>query len=372
MSLTSHPHHRLIRVANVGLVIIAAVTLVGCSTEPANTTRAASTAQATKTTAGSGTDALGETPPASAVTPHGQTNSQAPTSTAAPVHCDAVSGQRAIPGGIALVRSPAVDHRRAAVMMLHGFTATPQAEETVSGWTDLMAGTDVAVVYPQGNPTPSEGFGWTTGTDRFSTSGTDDVARIASMLAWLVDDNCVDPNQILIAGESNGAAMALTLACSGRAGITPKLYALAIPAVDENVTSRCEGAASFPVLVFAGRQDATVRFDGNPSRPDAPTAPMVWFSQIASTTQQCLAGSDARRGVPGGSVTTLSGCTATTAFFAIDQGHHTWPGGPTGAGVLNPGTFPAGPLAWCAAGIDATPKPVGDCATMLTRYGLSD
>src|SRR5690606_12226674 len=123
----------------------------------------------------------------------------------------------------------------------------------VSGWTGFLTGTDVVVVYPRGNPTSTSGYGWTTGTDRYTTTGTDDVGRITGIVAWLVDQACVDPNQVLIAGESNGAAMALLVACSGRLTTPARLYALAIPAVDEHVTATCTDAEPVPTVVFAGR-----------------------------------------------------------------------------------------------------------------------
>ncbi len=62
---------------------------------------------------------------------------------------------------------------------------------------------------------------------------------------------------------------------------------------------------------------------------------------------------------------------SVTAFFAIDGGHHTWPGGPTGNGGLDPTDFPASAIAWCASGLTATPPPVDDCAGVLAAHGLT-
>lgn len=285
--------------------------------------------------------------------------------------CGAISGSTSVPGGVALVRAPATDHRRAAVVMLHGYTATTDGEEQVSGWSALLAGTDAVVAYPQGNPTPQGGYGWTTGTARYSTTGTDDVGVVAQLVDWLVHDECVDPNQVLVAGESNGSALGLLVACSGRLPVTARLYALAIPAVDPNVTARCAGAAAFPIMVFAGRLDRTVPYDGTPGDPTALQAPKDWFTSLMPGIDRCTASSAANRTVPDGTALTYSGCMRPSTFFSVDDGVHTWPGGPTGAGGLNPGAFPAAKLAWCASGLTATPTPVEGCADQLVAYGVT-
>jgi poly(3-hydroxybutyrate) depolymerase len=106
-----------------------------------------------------------------------------------------------------LVRAPATDHLRAAVVMLHGYTATPQGEETVTGWTTLMAGSDVAVSYPEGSPTPNGGFGWATGAAHDATVGTDDVGDLLNVISELVSADCVNPSEIMVAGESNGSGL---------------------------------------------------------------------------------------------------------------------------------------------------------------------
>lgn len=244
------------------------------------------------------------------------------TSSPQPVsaNCDAINGTIDLPGGRALVRSPATDHLRAAVVMLHGYRHHRRRRDSL-GWTRFLAGTDVALVYPEGNPTSAGGYGWTTGTDRFSTSRTDDVGVIAQMVGWLVSENCVDENQVLIAGESNGSALGLLVACSGRLPDTARLYALAIPAVDENVTAKCADAEPEPLLVFASRLDGTVPSEGTPSDPDSPTAPKTWFTSLVPGLQRCSSAAPSTRSVPDGTVLTYPGCKHVTAFFTVDDGH---------------------------------------------------
>ena len=101
----------------------------------------------------------------------------------------------------------------------------------------------MAVVYPEGSPTPSGGYGWTTGAAHYATTGTDDVADLVNVIDQLVAVDCVNPNQIMLAGESNGSGMSLVAACDPRMKGKVKLFALAIPAVDPNVTTHCVRAA---------------------------------------------------------------------------------------------------------------------------------
>lgn len=254
--------------------------------------------------------------------------------------------------------------------MLHGYTATPQGEEAVTGWTALMGGSDVAVAYPEGSPTPNGGYGWTTGAAHDATTGTDDVAFLVNVINQLVNMDCVDANQIMLAGESNGSGMGLVAACDPRMRGKVKLFALAIPAVDPNVTAHCVGAEPFPLLVVASLLDQTVPYSGTLPNGQQPfTAPLSWFEQIARSVNGCEGLQ--MTPVPDGVHYSYEHCQAPSNFFVANDGHHTWPGGPTGAGGLSPGVFPAAKVAWCASGLVGTPPPV-NCSTISSTYGLSN
>ena len=292
------------------------------------------------------------------------------TTTLTPASCSAVSGFVSLPNGrLMLVRSPATDHRRAAVIMVHGYTATTTGEEAVSGWTNLMAGTDVVVVYPQGSLTPAGGYGWSTGAGRDATTGTDDIGDLATVIAALDTSYCVAPSQILLAGESNGSGLGLEAACSSRLTGEVRLFALAIPAVDATVLGRCNGAGPAPLLVMASALDQTVPINGAGPAGDVPfLAPQTWFGQVATGVNRCTGLRSAA--VPDATHVFYNRCQEPTNFFVALDGHHTWPGGPLGAGGLSPGVFPAAKVAWCASGLVATPTPV-DCAVIDATYGIT-
>jgi poly(3-hydroxybutyrate) depolymerase len=253
--------------------------------------------------------------------------------------------------------------------MLHGYTATPEGEESVSGWTAFLANTDVAVVYPEGSPTPEGGYGWATGAEHDSTTGTDDVAVVDEVVDVLISSDCVTPEQILLAGESNGAALGLLVACNPVVGARFAAFALAIPAVDQNVLDRCEGTRPFRLVEFASQLDQTVPYDGSTStRPSPFLPPQLWFTDVAASIDRC---SGLRTGtVPDAQEFYFRQCAVPAVFFGIFDGGHTWPGGPTGAGGLDPGQFPASAVAWCASGLRATPQPVS-CPGVLQTYFIT-
>jgi poly(3-hydroxybutyrate) depolymerase len=253
--------------------------------------------------------------------------------------------------------------------MLHGYTATPEGEEAVTGWTAMMAGTDALVAYPEGSPTPEGGYGWATGAARDATSGTDDVGDLQNVIAQLISQDCVGPTQIMVAGESNGSGLGLLAACDPRTSGSVRLFALAIPAVDTNVTAKCEGAKPFPLLVIASYLDQTVPYNGTAPAGVPPfTAPLAWFEQIAGSVDGCTGIQTTP--VPDGMHISYDHCIDPANFFVADDGHHTWPGGPIGAGGLSPGVFPAAGVAWCASGLVSTSPPVA-CSVVLSTYGLS-
>lgn len=360
-------HLQALKIRN-GRTSIAAATLsllvlAGCGTDQSQATKPSpSTAPLDTTTSGSATTT---TEPATTISP--------PTTTTT-TSCGAVSGYQDLQNGrTMLVRAPMVESLRPAVIMLHGYTATPTGEEAVTGWTTFMAETNALVAYPEGSPTPNGGYGWTTGAAHDATTGTDDVADIVNVVSYLTSHDCVNPNQIMIAGESNGSGLDLLVGCSGQLP-TVHLFALAIPAVDPGVLRKCLAyrPKPFPLLVIASALDATVPYDGAPSAPGVPafSAPLVWFKQIATQVDGCT-GQIQSTPVPDGTHYWYERCTKPANFYVAADGHHTWPGEPTGAGGLAPGVFPASEVAWCASGLKSLPQPLS-CPPLLSTYGLSD
>ncbi|MCC6527799.1 MAG: prolyl oligopeptidase family serine peptidase [Polyangiaceae bacterium] len=256
-------------------------------------------------------------------------------------------------GRRALVRSPALAAPAPAVLVLHGYTGSPERIEQTSGWTDFLAGRKALVAYPEGTPTQPEGFGWDTGTSRFSTHGQDDVAYLAALVRRLVDEHCVDPGRILVTGESNGGAMTLLAACDARTAGSFALAAPVIPAIDDGTLARCGAGPALRLVAIAGRHDRTVTYDGSYKPGLRPLLGQeAWFLRVAAERNGCAPAEPERTPLDDGTRIAPRACRAPLALVAVDDGVHTWPGGPTGTAGLPPGRFPATSFLWREAGLE--------------------
>jgi polyhydroxybutyrate depolymerase len=276
--------------------------------------------------------------------------------------CAAVDGYVSLSGARrVLLRSPAATAPRAAVVVLHGFTGSPEAIERTSGWTSFLLDKNVVIAYPEGTPVATGGFGWDTGTVQFSTSRVDDLAFIGDVVDHLVSSECVNPHQLLLTGESNGGGMTVAVACDPALSGRFVLEAPVIPAVDTAVTNRCKGAPPTPLLAIASLLDDTVPYDGHAPYYGAPnlSAQEAWFTAFAQDANACT-GAITRAPVVDADRLSFPSCAAPTEMFAVHDGVHTWPGGPEGIGTRSPGAFPATRLIWCRSGL--TSVPTIDCS----------
>jgi len=245
-----------------------------------------------------------------------------------------------------LVRAPAAATPRPAVIVLHGYTGVPERIETASGWTPFAQERGAAVAYPEGTPVGAGGFGWNTGSARFSTNGVDDIGYLGAVIDHLVATACVDPGRILVTGESNGGAMTLLAACSPALHNRAVLFAPVIPAIDQGVVDRCGDGPPLDLVALAGRLDRVIPYDGVYPAGQIPLlAQEAWFGQVASRRNGCAADVLDRRPIDGGEAITAGGCPSGPLLIAIDDGTHTWPGG-IATGSQAPGRFPGTLFLW--------------------------
>ncbi|MDO8364702.1 MAG: PHB depolymerase family esterase [Actinomycetota bacterium] len=290
-------------------------------------------------------------PPASATTNVASAStvaaSTAPPSTPAPVTappvtvaCDQTDGVLTTPSGRhVLVRAAGAAPGSPLVLVLHGYTGTPTGIEKFAELTAAANAASVVVAYPEGTPVQEyTGFGWATGAGIFSTSGVDDAAALVEMLDAIIATGCVDPAHVVLAGESNGAAMSLVAVCDSRLRDRIESVVMVIPAVDGGVLGHCApGGRAVPLTVVAGVLDQTAPYEGG----RATLLPQEeWFAGAATLLNGCAGGegvwapvdAHVRRLTP-------NTCGVCTQFLAVDDGTHTWPGSSRGTGGLRPGTF---------------------------------
>lgn len=235
--------------------------------------------------------------------------------------------------------------------MLHGYDGRPDRIEATSGWSVVADQGRAVVAYPQGTSVGRDGFGWSTGTARFSTAGVDDVAYLRQVVDVLVRAHCVDPSRVVLTGESNGGAMVLKAVCDPRFRGAVRLAAPVIPAVDAGPLAGCGAAPPVPTLAVAGRLDRVVPYDGTYSPGVVPLLGQeAWFARYL-TAFDCSGPPLRSTPIDDAAIFVPVRCAVPMALVAVDDGVHTWPGGPTGTGGLPPGRFLARQLIWDRAGL---------------------
>lgn len=149
---------------------------------------------------------------------------------------------------------------RPLVVALHGLNES--VEYLRGSWTmDAVADREgFDVVYPE-----AVGGRWAymdTRPVRLPDGQTlvDDVGFLGALLDKLVADHVADPAHIYVAGVSNGALMAWTLAC----GMSDRLAGVAplISGMMERQAGQCHPTRLVPLLVLAGTDDFTQTYDG--------------------------------------------------------------------------------------------------------------
>lgn len=269
-----------------------------------------------------------------------------PVPTLAPATCTAANGTVTMAGRRVLLRAPALTGRSPVVIVLHGYTGSPESVEASSRFTDLGARVGAIVAYPRGTKVRPRGFGWSSGAGVFATPEADDVGVLAAILDELVASHCGDPSRVLLVGESNGGGMVLRAVCDPRLNGRVTAVAPVIAAVGAPTIAACgaDDLRPVPLLAVAGAVDDVVPYGGQ--------SPLLgqeaWFAEVATNLNGCLPGPPARTDPsPQVAIRTANGCTVNTALVTIGDGGHVWPGGPPVAdGPAPAGGFLATEAIW--------------------------
>ena len=154
-----------------------------------------------------------------------------------------------------------------------------------------------------------------------------DVQFIADLIDALSRQYAIDAKRVYVNGLSNGGGMTAVLGCQladriAAIGTVAGAYAMPL--------SECKPSRPVPAMVFHGTTDPIVPFKGGAAGPPGMKLPDIttWVSDRAAlngcnpqpTESQAAASVTLRR---------YTGCRndAEVAFYAVDGGGHTWPGG---------------------------------------------
>jgi polyhydroxybutyrate depolymerase len=217
------------------------------------------------------------------------------------------------------------------VVNLHGGTSTGSQEETLTNFGGVADANGFVVVYPDGI---DRNWADGRGASEPDRRGIDDVGFLAALAGKLTREYGIEPGHVFATGMSNGGFMANRLGCD-RADV----FAAVAPVsgtLGANVS--CNPSRPVAVLEVHGTADPIVPFDGGMMRGRGGTSDIVSAPAMVERWRSA----DGCRGAPAAETLPNTGdgtvvhrftsapCAAGTAivFYQVDDGGHTWPGGP--------------------------------------------
>ncbi len=209
------------------------------------------------------------------------------------------------------------------VINIHGFAQWPANQAEVSQWNKLADEKGFIVVYPSGTGFPKR---WQVAQDTENPGAVDqEVQFFVDLIDKLSTEYAIDPTRIYASGLSNGAGMALRLACD----IPERIAAIGGVAGAYLVDlKKCSGGV--PGIFFHGLADEIVPFEGGPSERFSWPFPNIAqfvedYAQIngCDLNESIIFNTENIKGVK------YESCrqSANVVFYTIADGGHTWPGG---------------------------------------------
>jgi polyhydroxybutyrate depolymerase len=209
--------------------------------------------------------------------------------------------------------------RLPAVIAFHGFSALATQLEVTSGLSTLADEGPFVVAYPQALDRPTE---WHVAGNQGDDER--DLDMVRSLLRVLVEQACVDPSRIILAGHSMGGAMASDSACqladrvAGVVLVAALWFELPCRPV-RPVPVVALHSLDDPVLPYAGGPIGGV-LSGIPEQLPAESAIGAWAGHDGCGSTPAESSSD-----DGGAILTWPGCAAPVLLHRLASGGHGWP-----------------------------------------------
>ena len=209
------------------------------------------------------------------------------------------------------------------LFVLHGYTSRGLWIMNYSGFQSIADDTGFIAIYPQGTLLPATGQthwnvgGWTT------SSTTDDVGFINSVINFLNNEYSIDPKRIYSTGMSNGGYMSFKLACDLSSRIA------AVVSVTGSMTNQtfdgCNPSHSTSVAQIHGLQDTVVSYAGNGFSKPIEEVMDYWVSNNNCESEPDTSEISGSNG--GGTHDVYSGCDNETnvELYLMTNMGHTWP-----------------------------------------------
>lgn len=218
------------------------------------------------------------------------------------------------------------------VILLHGYSANSDAEESYLGLTAQSDAKGFLYVRPNGTKDAMGNLFWN-GTDaccNFQPPIIDDSKYLSDLIDQVSAHYTVDPKRVYFIGHSNGGFMSYRMACEHGDKIAA-IVSLA-GAMWQDL-SKCPAKTPVSVLEVHGTADATIPYTGGSNVghafPGATTTIADWttYDGCASTADTSAPNLDLEVGVVGAETTVTKytmGCKAGTAteLWTITGGGH--------------------------------------------------
>ncbi|MGZ3418154.1 MAG: extracellular catalytic domain type 1 short-chain-length polyhydroxyalkanoate depolymerase [Polyangiales bacterium] len=216
------------------------------------------------------------------------------------------------------------------LVALHGRGGDGESQEKLTGISRIAAREHFVVVYPDGYDKS-----WHDARDigPAAEAGVNDVAFVSALIDRFVAEHEIDPTRVYAAGMSNGAMMALTLACR----ISHKLAGVAAVTGLLATKETCATEKPISVALILGDADPLVPYGGgavakNRGVVRSGVDTFALFGKAAGCTSEeparDLPDTDPNDGTRT-RVRTLGHCSgdAEVRLYTVEGGGHTWPGG---------------------------------------------
>ena len=209
------------------------------------------------------------------------------------------------------------------LFVLHGYTSRGLWIMNYSGFQSIADDAGVIVIYPQGTLLPATGQthwnvgGWTT------SSTTDDVGFINTVINFLDNEYSIDSKRIYSTGMSNGGYMSYKLACD----LSPRIAAVVsvTGSMTNETTDGCNPTHPTSVAQIHGLQDTVVNYDGNGFSKPIEDVMDYWVDINNCTLEPDTSEISGNNG--GGIHDVYSGCdnqTNVELYLMTNMGHN-WP-----------------------------------------------
>lgn len=146
------------------------------------------------------------------------------------------------------------------LVLLHGYTATADRQDSYLGVTEQAATRGLYVLLPNGTVDGRGAQFWDVGACcNFTGTPVDDFGYLRDLVREALEARPIDPTRVYVFGHSNGGFMSYRLACE----LADEVAAIAVLASSELPTDEgCEPSRPVSVLHLHGTEDRVIPYGG--------------------------------------------------------------------------------------------------------------